>query len=307
MVKVGLFVENISNLDLQEGSFQADFYLWFVWKGDIDPTKTYELTNALPLQLAAVAGSTTKDGTPVPDVQPDGNHQVFHVKGRFTSEFKTGNYPLDDANLVISVEDVKYDSSVLVYEFDNGSGMSANTKVTAREVRAPTARVTEHFYATTFGYEGEPGDVAFSRLDITMKAERPGVALVLQSIFPLVVVVFAAMASLLIESPAGEEGGDAHWWWLATRLSLAVPAVIAAVALQFTASTGVPREGQVLLIDRIYLLSYAVILAVIAITVVTHRALRKGRPQRTKKVDRWSLFSLVPMFLGGIALILLLR
>ncbi|MEA2931850.1 MAG: hypothetical protein QOI56_635, partial [Actinomycetota bacterium] len=158
VVKVGLFVENISNLDLQEGSFQADFYLWFVWKGDIDPTKTYELTNALPLQLAAVAGSTTEDGTPVPDVQPDGNHQVFHVKGRFTSEFKTGNYPLDDANLVISVEDVKYDSSVLVYEFDNGSGMSANTKVTAREVRAPTARVTEHFYATSFCYEGEQGD-----------------------------------------------------------------------------------------------------------------------------------------------------
>ncbi len=302
VVRVGIYVEHVSDVDLKEGSFQADFYLWFLWRGDIDPTESYEFTNTLPLELNAEAT------TPEPLTVGDGwKHQIFHVNGRFLGRFEVDDYPLDDGQLVIAIEDAVYGSSDLVYEFDEASAMSPRAKIPGWKVHPPVGTVTERRYNTTFG---DPtvteGEAAFSRVEITLPANRPKVTLAIQHVFPLVVIILAALASLLIDSPVAE-GGDAHWWFLATRLSLAVPAVIAAVALQFTASPGVPHEGQVLLIDRIYLLSYAVILLIILVTVVDHRILRRGAPERAESLDRWTLALLTPGYLGGILLILLIR
>ncbi len=317
VVRTGIFVENISDIDLRSGSFLIDFYLWFFWQkhpdpeiAEIDPTETFEFKNSLPLELSQIASSRDENGDPVPEaITPDGPfYQVFHVNGRFLSQFDTDHYPLDEADLQIAIEDSLSASDTVVYEYDPQSGISGKLSVAGRDISAPVGRVIDRRYSTSFGYPGsEAGDTGFSRLEISMHAERPGMALILQSIFPLVVIIFAAMASLLIESPLDEESGDTHWWWLATRLSLAVPAVIAAVALQFTAATGVPRDGQVLLIDRIYLLSYAIILLVIGITVITHRMIRKGSTRRIRTIDRTCLALLLPLYLGGIVLILIAR
>lgn len=308
VVTVGMFVENLSDVDLKQGSFQADFYLWFKWDGDLDPTKTYEFTNTIPLELSSVAGSTGPDGSPVPETLEDGSmYQVFHMRGRFLGQFDVDDYPLDAGRLLISIEDVRHDSSVLVYRPDPASNIAPTLRVNGWRLHEPVGSASDHRYATTFGYPGEAGDSAFSRLEFSVAVTRPGITLIVQTTFPLIVIILAALASLLIDSRVGDEGGDAHWWFLATRLSLAVPAVIAAVALQFSAAPGVPREGQVLLVDRIYLLSYAVILAVIAVTVFAHRILRKGGYQRAERLDRWSLFLLTPGYLGGILLILLIR
>ncbi len=308
VVRVGIYIEHLSDVDLKEGSFQADFYLWFLWRGDIDPTASFEFTNTLPLELHSVATSTAEDGSPEPVVFPDGSkHQIFHVNGRFLGQFEVDDYPLDDGRLVIAIEDAQYGTDSLVYEFDQASAMSPNARISGWKVKPPVGTVTEHRYNTTFG---DPtiteGQAAFSRVEMSLHATRPKVTLAIQHVFPLVVIILAALASLLIDSPVGE-GGDAHWWFLATRLSLAVPAVIAAVALQFTASPGIPHEGQVLLIDRIYLLSYAVILLIILVTVVAHRVLRRGSPKRAERIDRWTLALLTPGYLGGILLILLVR
>src|SRR5262245_27050641 len=45
-VTVGLYVHHVNNVDLRSNTFLADFYVWFRWKGDIDPTKSFELRNA---------------------------------------------------------------------------------------------------------------------------------------------------------------------------------------------------------------------------------------------------------------------
>src|ERR1700688_3889767 len=46
-VVVGLYLQNVPEIDIKTNSFAAEFYLWFVWDGPIDPTLTYELTNVV--------------------------------------------------------------------------------------------------------------------------------------------------------------------------------------------------------------------------------------------------------------------
>ena len=138
VVKVGIFVENLSDIDLKEGSFQADFYLFFSWTGEHDPTQTFEFTNTIPLELSAVPTSVNEDGTSKPDRLDDGSlHQILHVHGRFLGEFDIDDYPLDDARLLISLEDKQFDSSALVYEVDEGTGLSERLRLNGWKVRPP--------------------------------------------------------------------------------------------------------------------------------------------------------------------------
>ena len=44
-VLIGLYLQAVPEIDIKTNSFLAEFYMWFVWSGDIDPTLTYEFNN----------------------------------------------------------------------------------------------------------------------------------------------------------------------------------------------------------------------------------------------------------------------
>src|SRR3954466_15595900 len=117
-VSVGLYLQNIPDIDIKTNSFGAEFYLWFVWKGDIDPTLTYELTNVVNVsELTKVPIFVDGSGNPAPDLLPDGRHiQQFHVYGRFGHPFPLGKYPFDSHDIVISLEDARHSADALVHE-----------------------------------------------------------------------------------------------------------------------------------------------------------------------------------------------
>src|ERR1700722_14253788 len=54
IVTVGIYFYFVRGLDLRSNSYTADFYIWFRWKGDYNPTKSFEFMNALgnPAQKA---------------------------------------------------------------------------------------------------------------------------------------------------------------------------------------------------------------------------------------------------------------
>src|SRR4051794_12886842 len=80
-VQVGLYLQNIPEIDIKTNSFAAEFYLWFVWKGDTDPTLTYELVNAVNAsELSRTPVFVDAEGNSLPDTLPDGRKiQQFHV------------------------------------------------------------------------------------------------------------------------------------------------------------------------------------------------------------------------------------
>src|SRR5438552_8070973 len=91
-VQVGLYLQNIPEIDIKTNSFAAEFYLWFLWKGDIDPTLTYELTNAVNVsELVKIPIFVDASGNSAPDLLSDGRRlQQFHVYGRFVHPFPLG-------------------------------------------------------------------------------------------------------------------------------------------------------------------------------------------------------------------------
>jgi hypothetical protein len=296
IVTVGTYIQNLSDVDLKAGTLRADFYLWFRWRGAIDPTLTYEFTNSIPQELSSKAGSTTEDGTPLAETLADGQKiQVFHVQGKFVHPFRVDDFPLDAQDLVISIEDLRYDETTLVYEVDPTSEYRADLSIIGWEPRRLDAKVVPNRYTTNFGYPGGENAV-FSHVDFGVHVERTGASRIFEVVFPLVVIILIALMALVIDPPS-----------LDACLFLAPPALIAAVALHFTATTGLPSEGRVLLIDKIYLLSYLVILMVLGFGVFSHRQRDRGRAQLARTVDRTGLLVLTPLFLVGTFLLIAFR
>lgn len=296
IVRVGTYIQDLSNVDLKGGTFRADLYLWFVWTGENDPTKTYEFTNAVRQDLSAVPTGVDEQGNPTPDVLDDGRKiQIFRVQGTFIEAFDVEEYPLDNQNLVISIEDSQSDDSALRYEIDPGTALRPDVRIIGWEPQGLRNDVVPFTYVTSFGYPGEESSV-FSRANFRVPVARPGATRVIQVVFPLAVIIMAALMSLVIDPPS-----------LEATLFLAPPALIAAVALHFTTTTGLPSEGRVLLVDRIYLLAYLIILLVLAFGVFSHRQRDRGRAKRARLVDRIGLLTLVPLFLGGVAVLIIFR
>src|SRR5262245_42865537 len=84
-VIVGIYLTQIAAIDVKANTFLADFYLWFRWRGKIDPTRTYELVNAIE-QWDFMREAVYKDdeGEPKAEELADGcRFQQFHIQGRF--------------------------------------------------------------------------------------------------------------------------------------------------------------------------------------------------------------------------------
>ena len=74
------------------------------------------------------------------------------------------------------------------------------------------------------------------------------------------------------------------------RLSLTITALISAVALQFTAATELPPTGSLLLLDKVYILSYVAILATTFLCIGANRYANTDRPEQAARLDKLGLW-----------------
>src|SRR5688572_25173718 len=94
---VGIHLQNVNDIDMKASLFTLDFYVWFRWKGDIDPSTSFEFTNVVEKW-----GMTRDAIYPEPVQLADGSrYQCFHVQGKFNRKFDLRAYPLDDQHLPI--------------------------------------------------------------------------------------------------------------------------------------------------------------------------------------------------------------
>jgi hypothetical protein len=109
-VYTGIYLMNVYDLDVNEYSFYADFYLWFKWKGERDPTNI-EFVNSIEKW-----GFTQTMFHDTALVLPDGySYNGMRVEGRFYYSFALSRFPLDRHSLDIRLENIIYPIDSLVY------------------------------------------------------------------------------------------------------------------------------------------------------------------------------------------------
>jgi hypothetical protein len=296
-VTVGCYLQNVPEIEVKSNSFHAELYLWFVWSGSIDPTLTFQLTNAIGMaDLSKTPVYTDAAGAAKPEELPDGRfYQVFHVQGRFGHPFSLAKFPFDDHEIVISVEDAKHPIGDLVHEVDTkGSATRPDLVIPGWRLNRMRAETRSSTFATTFGDpRATSAQETYSHVDFVVHIDRPVAGLLSKTVIPLAIIILITFGAFFVQP----EDIDA-------RLCLTITALISAVALQFTASTELPPTGYLILLDKIYILSYAAILAVTFFSIAANRKSRQGKDEDAHRLDRIGLWVCAGGYFGLLILML---
>lgn len=273
-VYTGIYLMNLYDLNIDEFSFYADFYLWFKWKGERDPTNI-EFVNAVEKW-----GFTQEPFHEEPLKLPDGYfYNGMRVEGRFYHSFLLDDFPLDQHKLDIRIESVTYPLDSLVYLPDTGTVLfRKDLLIPGWEISGAEIATNMNFYSTNFGEPGRTG-AAFSNFTFHLNINRPFSYFGLKLMLPLLVVIMASLGGLLI-----------HPNYIDARISLAIGGLLSCVFLQQSYSDALPDVGEMVLMDRIYLLSYILIaLIMLRITLVGNKIAQNGKDlvPTLKRTDRW--------------------
>lgn len=293
-VETGIFAVNLYDIDAARNTYYLDFYIWFKWKGDIDPTGSLELSNGVEDW-----GTSSVPVYEKPEELPDGSfYQAWRVESRFVQPLILERYPLDRHNLNILVENYVYTTNQLVYVADaEASGYSDTLAVPDWDIQGFEVSSMMRQYATNFGDSRIGNEAQYSVFQYSLKISRPVSFFLWKLLLPLIIVVATSWGSLLLNPQ--------H---IDSRIALPVTGLLTAVFLQESYSSNLPDVGYLVLLDKIYAIAYILIFISILEAIVTAEWIRDERSngyEQTIKLDRLLLKAQAAVLLLGIGLIIL--
>jgi hypothetical protein len=289
VVRIGALINDIQQLDLQSHSYNVDMYIWFKWRNPkIDPAHSFEFLNAFELW-----GHILTYETGEPERLPDGSYyQVIRNQGKFNAKLPLERYPFDTQHMVVALEDSHRDASELVFVPDDDPiALSRDLTIPGWDIGDPSLRVVDNTYASNFG-DPTYDEITYSRVVFDLPVTRPTGTYALKLLLPMLLVALTALLSLSVH-PRYVEG----------RIGIGITALLTLVALQLTSNSSLPEVNYLLLLDKLYILSYAFVVVTLAM-IVRHSWIDvEGDVLRARQVDRRSIAVLTVSYFAIAALL----
>lgn len=296
IVTVGFYPVNIHSVDHTTSTFVFDGYIWFRWKGDFDPTKTVELVNAVD------KSSISKEALfETPQTMPDGTkYQILRIESQFFKPFLLGDFPLDQHELTVTLEDSLQGVDALVYQIDQkDTAYSGQLNIAGWTLTGWKADQLLNDYRSTFGDTSVAQASRFAQLSFSLKIARPQSYFFWKLLLPLAIVLCGAWIALLLNPVLTE-----------TRAALPASALLTTVFLQQSYTASLPDTGGLVLIDKIYVIAYVLIVVTLGRVIIKSRNVEQmgeGEILQLRKKDLWAFAVQVIIFVAGTAIIVFSR
>jgi hypothetical protein len=272
-VTVGVYVNDIQQLDLQTHSYAMDFYVWLRWKNpDINPAAKLEYMN--PFQLWGHIPTPLYEE---PQTLPDGSkYMAIRYQGQFNSKLPLEKYPFDTQNLIVQFEDSSSGATKQVFIPDT-EAISLNPEMTLPGyiLGKPTLKVESKPYPTNFGDTSLTELEPYSRVTFDVPVHRPSITYAIKIILPIFLVVICAAFVFFIH-PSFVEG----------RIGMGITALLTLVALQLTTNSLLPEVDYLMMIDMLYFAAYIYVIASLGQVVRTSWAAHRGDDAKAISQDR---------------------
>jgi hypothetical protein len=302
LVYVGVEPIQVDTVSLDTDTFQTSFYIWWRWRGPIDPCPTTDILNstASSNNYVILYSYTNSAGTETPIALPDGEeYQTAKISVGASDPFSISRYPLDNQILRIRVENNTYDYSQLVYLPDFKHMTSQPSfEVAGWNLTGTSMEQYMHRYGTDFGYlDPTTASSDYSQLTYDIEIARPFSHFLMKLFLPMFVVLIAGLSALFVKADDFD-----------VRLAMAGTGLLTLIFLQQGYSGDLPPTSPVVLMDEIYALAYtAVGLTFLRVVYTTTRLhLRHAAAEVFVKPDRIMAVTLATIFLVGATLLVAL-
>ena len=255
-VVVGVYVNDIQQLDLQTHSYVMDFYVWLRWTDpEANPSATLEYMN--PYQLWGHIPTPLYEE---PQDLPDGSkYMAIRYQGQFNSKLPLEKYPFDNQNLIVEFEDNSVGASTQIFVPDeNPITLNPEMTLPGYLIGTPVLTVSSKPYPTNFGDTSLTELEPYSRVTFSVPVHRPWVTYSIKVILPIFLVVACAGLVFFIQ-PTYVEG----------RLGMGISALLTLVVLQLTTNSQLPEVDYLMMIDMLYFAAYLYVVLVLAQAVRT--------------------------------------
>lgn len=277
-VKVGLFLNNLIDVDEVKEMFHISGYLFMTWK---DPR----------LAFTPAAGSTDRSYNPdsiwVPRIfmvnaaaqrekvsinikgDPDGTiHYLELFQAELTTSFYLEPFPFDTESLEIFIEPFLDERNTMTLEYDQqvaGVGTEPFVELAQWKILGLQGVAQLQAIATT--------GKSISELEIDLVVRRRYRYYLWKVFLPLLAMVAIAYSAFWIKT------SDYY-----TQISITLTAILTEIAFLFAISSSLPKVPYLTFIDAFFLVSFAFSCACIIELVWVHQSQERNRPEHAEQV-----------------------
>jgi len=299
---IGFHVNSIDEIDWKNSTFRSDLYWWIRY-----PEPATEVEQARIEALEFVNGDVENGPGKVQEkkrlVATNEIYISYRTIARFHFEPDFRKYPFDRQRFPIIVEHETLPAADLVFQDDADSygrsgvsealwGLGSSVRVPDLEVTRVVREFSNHEYKTNFGDPQANSATGFSRVELGIEVKRRFVPYLVKILIPLFIILL--LTYLVFFVPAQE---------LEVAAGLTVTSILACIAFQFTLTTNMPDVGYLMTSDRIFHLSYLLIMLAMAETVWTFNLEKSGEIKLSKRIEAWSRIVYPAGFILGMLVI----
>ena len=283
VVYVGVDMNEVSNISVQDQTFDADFFLWFRYQGD---------KNAEDVFFVNAANPSTPLPDPIDRSEVDGDQFVmYRVDSTFSQPMDFRLYPWDTHTLTIALQNLMLSEDDVVYVPDQSNlrqtqaeRLSSGVDVTRSFNRAPSWIASRVFFAqdtvTTRGttpdpLTGAPELRAASTYDVELFYQRDVRSFLIKNLLPLALLMLVTYISLFF-SP--ENAG--------TRIGFSITAILTTSVLLQSISGNLPDVGYTVAIEWGYYLYIGLSALLVLVNITIERWYRARRFAAVEQLDR---------------------
>jgi hypothetical protein len=189
-VTTGIYVDRIKSMNIKDNLWTVDFYIWFKWKGDLNPSDSFQVVDGTvdPKDVQLIKNGTVGDE----------NYALYKVSATITKKFDMNRFPVDDQFLTINIQDTVDQRDKLIFVPDKGESSVGNN------VNIPGYGISQfNMTEKPFSYNSTLGDPTvtsgvYSQLRTGIQVSREDNSVLFISLIGIFIAVLAALSSLTI-------------------------------------------------------------------------------------------------------------
>lgn len=277
--KVGIYFNSLTDFNISDQSFSADFWMWFNYKNDsLQFNDALEVTNSKSSSFSNYA-RMKKEGI---------NWDMMKFNAVVFKEWDVTAFPFDKQKLTLHIDHTIYDTKKLAFITDAGnSAIDSNLLLSNWKIDSLAFYVENQTYNTTFGDPVIKGTSTYPSVtaDIYITRENSW-----NTLFKMLTGVYVAFSIVLLAFFV--KPGD--------RLGLCVGGLFAAVGNKYIIESVVPSTVSNTLFDNIHNITFIAIFVILVIAVISFRWNETKKPEmlaKAVKLDRLSFYSVTLVYI----------
>ncbi|MBK6365488.1 MAG: hypothetical protein IPL63_10065 [Saprospiraceae bacterium] len=277
-VKVGVFITNLYDFNLAEGSYITEFWTWSLFRNDsISFKESQEITKSKKTQFSNFYHQK-KAGY---------NWEQKKCTAILIQDWDVRSFPFDHQKLTINIEDAMADTTSVVYIADiSNSKINKSLEIEGWAIDSFHVQSDNVLYNTTYGDPELRGESVYPSVKTTIYLERTHCWLTFTKLVTGLYVAFLIALLVFKIMPHETE----------SRIGLAVGGLFAAVGNKYIAENIVPTTTQNTLIDNIHNVTFAAILLIVALTIYNSALFHHEKQSKSIRIDNIGFWSILCVY-----------